>query len=110
LIYPRHHLTHNSFGLIGVAGTNHQRSLILRRQSTELEGLVADLHKMLGRTGWRNEGGKARRGNRSASPARGGLIALSPFGWAWGQGPGLPCLTAARGRRQQRGDDGRPGA
>jgi hypothetical protein len=45
-----------SYLLLGCAATEHQRSLILRRQSTELDGLIADLHQMLGRDGWRYEG------------------------------------------------------
>lgn len=42
--------------LIGCAAINHKRSLILRRQSTELDGLVGELNEMLGRDGWRSEG------------------------------------------------------
>lgn len=45
-----------SYLLLGCAATRHHRSLILRRQSTELDGLVADLHTMIGRDGWRYEG------------------------------------------------------
>lgn len=37
-----------SYLLLGCAATRHQRSLILRRQSTELDGLVSDLCGMLG--------------------------------------------------------------
>lgn len=43
--------------LLGCAGINHKRALILRRQSTELDGLVARLKEMLGNDGWRTEGG-----------------------------------------------------
>lgn len=42
--------------LVGCAALNHQQALILRRQSTELDGLVAEVHGMLGRDGWRYEG------------------------------------------------------
>ena len=42
--------------LVGCAALNHKRALILRRQSTELDGLVAELKEMLGRDGWRSEG------------------------------------------------------
>lgn len=42
--------------LVGCAALNHKRALILRRQSTELDGLIAELHEMLGGDGWRSEG------------------------------------------------------
>jgi hypothetical protein len=42
--------------LLGCAAINHKRALILRRQSTELDGLVGELNDMLGRDGWRSEG------------------------------------------------------
>lgn len=41
--------------LIG-ATQDHKRSLILRRQSSELDGLIAEVHSMFGRDGWRAEG------------------------------------------------------
>lgn len=41
---------------LGLAATRHKRSLILRRQSTELEGLSTELIEMLGRDGWRSIG------------------------------------------------------
>lgn len=52
--------------LIGCAALYHQRALILRRQSTELDGLVGELKEMLGRDGWRQEGsgGTHTVGNR----------------------------------------------
>jgi hypothetical protein len=42
--------------LVGCAAINHKRALILRRQSNELDGLIAELHEMIGRDGWRSEG------------------------------------------------------
>jgi hypothetical protein len=41
---------------LGCAAMRHKRSLILRRQSTELEGLQTELLDMLGREGWRSSG------------------------------------------------------
>ena len=41
-----------SYLLLGCAATQHRRSLILRRQSTELDGLIADLVGMLGSDGF----------------------------------------------------------
>jgi hypothetical protein len=38
--------------LLGTAASRHQRSLILRRQSTELDGLISDLVGMLGPEGY----------------------------------------------------------
>ena len=42
--------------LLGTAALHHKRALILRRQATELDGLVAELKTMLGAGGWRSEG------------------------------------------------------
>ena len=38
--------------LLGAAATRHKRSLILRRQGVELDGLIADLVGMLGAEGF----------------------------------------------------------
>jgi hypothetical protein len=37
-----------SLVVLGLAATRHKRSLILRRQSVELDGLISDLTAMLG--------------------------------------------------------------
>ena len=54
-----------SYLLIGVAATRHKRSLILRRQSTELDGLIDDLVKMLGSAGYNTVNKEHRSGERS---------------------------------------------
>jgi hypothetical protein len=41
-----------SYLLLGIAANNHTRSLLLRRQLTETDGLADDLVKMLGRAGY----------------------------------------------------------
>lgn len=52
--------------LVGCAALNHKRALILRRQSNELDGLIAEVQEMLGRDGWRSEGsgGTSTQGGR----------------------------------------------
>jgi hypothetical protein len=61
-----------SYLLLGNAATRHHRSLILRRQSTELDGLIADLHEMLGRDGWRYEGNGGTFNSKGRSIRLGG--------------------------------------
>lgn len=54
-----------SYLLLGCAATRHQRALILRRQSTELDGLTADLIAMLGADGWNGSAREHTSGGRS---------------------------------------------
>ncbi|MGH7095603.1 MAG: terminase [Stellaceae bacterium] len=54
-----------SLMLIGCAATRHTRSLILRRQSTELDGLAADLVQMLGAGGFNKVDREHTGGGRS---------------------------------------------
>lgn len=54
-----------SYLLLGTAATRHQRSLILRRQSTELDGLQSDLCAMLGHDGYNKVDKEHTAGGRS---------------------------------------------
>jgi hypothetical protein len=51
--------------LIGNAATAHKRSLILRRQSTELDGLIAELTAVLGAEGYNKNDHEHTAGGRS---------------------------------------------
>lgn len=44
-----------TFGVLGLAVTQHKRSLLLRRESTQLRGLIEDARKIIGDKGRLNE-------------------------------------------------------
>jgi hypothetical protein len=54
-----------SYLLLGVAASQHHRSLIIRRQSTELDGLSSDLIAMLGADGYNKVDKEHTAGGRS---------------------------------------------
>lgn len=68
----------SSVGL-GCAATQHNRSLILRRQSTELEGLITDLNEMLGRDGWRSIGNGGEHRTKGRTIRLGGMRDLDDW-------------------------------
>lgn len=58
-------VTHNTDLVLGLARTQHHRSLILRRTNTEARGLVERMTEMVGtRKGWNSQEGVWRMGGR----------------------------------------------